>query len=140
MNAYKYMSDYIKEALQDVPQSKRDSLLGDYLTYEMDKLESQEDVVRWLQSTDRKGFLGYVSLWKADYGAGAAGMVDDVMRALKGLGEKKILLALVVADLHYKYGDNPYKIRDDIKKGLLPKDNLAAFLTAAQWISKQTLP
>jgi len=140
MNAYKYMSDYIEEALQDVPRDKRDELLGSYLTYEMDKLESQEEVVRWLQSTDRKGFLGYVTRWKDDYGAGAASMVDDVMRVLKGLGRKKILLALVVADLHYKYGDNPYKIHDDVKKGLLPKDNLAAFLKAAQWASKQTLP
>jgi len=139
-DVYKYMYDYIEEALQDVPQSKRSELLNDYLTYDMDKLESQEEVVQWLQSTDRRGFLGYVARWKDDYGAGQAGMVDDVMRALKGLGRKKILLALVVADLHYKYGDNPSKIYDDVRKGLLPKDNLVAFLKAVQWASKLNLP
>lgn len=139
-DVYKYMYDYIEEALQDVPQSKRSELLNDYLTYDMDKLESQEEVVQWLQSTDRRGFLGYVTRWKDDYGSGQDGMVDDVMRALKGLGEKKILLALVVADLHYKYGDNPFMIYGDVGEGLLPKDNLVAFLKAAQWASKLNLP
>jgi len=136
---YTYMSDFVEDNMSELSPQKRREFLSDRFS-SIRRMGTQVEVVDWLLSEDRRGFIGIADHWMQQFGD-QDHLQDEVLGLLKGIGNTRADLALVAMGLNnsWKLG-YPSHIQSEIKAGDVTANNLKKLLTGLQWAKTVKLP